>query len=218
MRTSSRPIRATAGWWWAGCCAAWCSPPISARSRCCCRATSRARAARCTSATSARAHTALPFLIFDADPYMVIDGGGRLRWILDAYTATTRYPYAQPLSNGVNYMRNSVKVVIDAYDGSVTAYQADSADPLVRTFAKIFPGIFHPLDSMPADLRAHLRYPEDLFHVQTRSEEHTSELQSLAYLVCRLLLEKKNTWPQYTVVYMLNPLTLGSLYGLKLVT
>src|SRR6266699_2318910 len=114
-----------------------------------------------------RAHTALPFLIFDADPYMVIDGGGRLRWILDAYTATTRYPYAQPLSNGINYMRNSVKVVIDAYDGSVTAYQADAAYPLVRTFAKIFPGIFHPLDSMPADLRAHLRYPEDLFHVQT---------------------------------------------------
>ncbi len=114
-----------------------------------------------------RARTALPFLIWDADPYMVIDGGGRLRWILDAYTATTRYPYAQPLSNGVNYMRNSVKVVIDAYDGSVTAYQADSADPLVRTFAKIFPGIFHPLDSMPADLRAHLRYPEDLFHIQT---------------------------------------------------
>ena len=114
-----------------------------------------------------RAHTALPFLIFDADPYMVIDGGGRLRWILDAYTATTRYPYAQPLQNGINYMRNSVKVVIDAYDGSVTAYQADAADPLVRTFANIFPGIFHPLDSMPADLRAHLRYPEDLFHVQT---------------------------------------------------
>src|SRR5437870_8103564 len=114
-----------------------------------------------------RAHTALPFLIWDADPYMVIDGGGRLRWILDAYTATTRYPYAQPLSNGVNYMRNSVKGVIDAYDGSVTAYQADAADPLVRTFAKIFPGIFHPLDSMPGDLRAHLRYPEDLFHLQT---------------------------------------------------
>ena len=114
-----------------------------------------------------RAHTALPFLIFDADPYMVIDSGGRLRWILDGYTATTRYPYAQPLSNGINYMRNSVKVVIDAYDGSVTAYQADAADPLVCTFAKIFPGIFHPLDAMPADLRAHLRYPEDLFHVQT---------------------------------------------------
>jgi len=114
-----------------------------------------------------RARTALPFLMFDADPYMVIDAGGRLRWILDGYTATTRYPYSEPLQNGVNYMRNSVKVVIDAYDGAVTAYLADRTDPLVRTFAKIFPGIFQPLDSMPADLRAHLRYPEDLFHVQS---------------------------------------------------
>ena len=114
-----------------------------------------------------RARTALPFLMFDADPYMVIDAGGRLRWILDGYTATTRYPYSEPLQNGVNYMRNSVKVVIDAYDGTVTAYLADPTDPLVRTFAKIFRGIFQPLDSMPADLRAHLRYPEDLFHVQS---------------------------------------------------
>jgi uncharacterized protein len=115
----------------------------------------------------ARARMALPFLLFDSDPYMVIDDAGRLKWILDAYTATTRYPYSQPLRNGVNYMRNSVKVVIDAYDGSVSAYLADPADPLARTFAKIFPGIFQPLDSMPADLRAHLRYPEDLFLVQS---------------------------------------------------
>src|SRR5438034_744968 len=114
-----------------------------------------------------RARTALPFLMFDADPYMVIDASGRLRWILDGYTATTRYPYSEPLQNGVNYMRNSVKVVIDGYDGTVTAYLADPTDPLVPTFAKIFAGIFQPLDSMPADLRAHLRYPEDLFHVQS---------------------------------------------------
>ncbi|HEV8263802.1 MAG TPA: UPF0182 family protein [Gemmatimonadales bacterium] len=114
-----------------------------------------------------RARMALPFLIFDRDPYIVIDDAGRLRWIIDAYTATSRYPYAQPLANGINYMRNSVKVVIDAFDGTVTAYLADPADPLVRTFAKAFPGIFQPLDSMPADLRAHLRYPEDLFHVQS---------------------------------------------------
>jgi len=114
-----------------------------------------------------RARTALPFLLFDGDPYMVIDAAGRLHWILDAYTATSRYPYAQPLRNGVNYMRNSVKVVIDAFEGSVTAYLADPADPLVRTFAGIFPGIFESLDSMPADLRAHLRYPEDLFRVQS---------------------------------------------------
>src|SRR5256712_4493068 len=114
-----------------------------------------------------RARTALPFLLFDDDPYLVVSDSGRLRWILDAYTATSRYPYAQPLDNGINYMRNSVKVVIDAFDGSVTAYLADPRDPLVRTLAKVFPGIFQPLDAMSADLRAHLRYPEDLFRVQT---------------------------------------------------
>jgi uncharacterized membrane protein (UPF0182 family) len=114
-----------------------------------------------------RARTALPFLVFDRDPYLVIDDAGRLRWILDAYTATRRYPYAQPLPDGTNYLRNSVKVVIDAYDGTVTAYQADAADPLVRTLAKVFPGIFQPLDAMPADLRRHLRYPEDLFRIQS---------------------------------------------------
>src|SRR5512135_121695 len=114
-----------------------------------------------------RARTALPFLIFDHDPYLVVGDSGRLRWILDAYTATSRYPYAQPLDDGTNYVRNSVKVVIDAFDGTVTAYLADPADPLVRTLAQVFPGIFQPLDAMPADLRAHLRYPEDLFRMQT---------------------------------------------------
>ncbi len=114
-----------------------------------------------------RARTALPFLLFDNDPYLVVGDSGRLRWILDAYTATSRYPYAQPVDDGTNYVRNSVKVVIDAYDGSVTAYLADAADPLAHTLAQVFPGIFQPLDAMPADLRAHLRYPEDLFRMQT---------------------------------------------------
>src|SRR5437870_1899374 len=114
-----------------------------------------------------RARTALPFFSFDGDPYLVVTDSGRLRWILDAYTATSRYPYAQPLADGTNYMRNSVKVVIDAFDGTVTAYLADPRDPLVLTLAKVFPGIFQPLDAMSADLRAHLRYPEDLFRVQT---------------------------------------------------
>src|SRR2546430_274852 len=79
----------------------------------------------------------------------------------------SRYPYGQPLSDGTNSMRNSVKVVIDAFDGTVTAYLADPRDPLVLPLAKVFPGIFQPLDAMSADLRAHLRYPEDLFRVQT---------------------------------------------------
>ncbi len=114
-----------------------------------------------------RARKALPFLLFDSDPYLVVTDAGRLQWILDAYTATTRYPYSQPIANGTNYLRNSVKVVIDAYDGTVTAYLADPADPLIQTLAKVFPGILQPLDAMPPDLRAHLRYPEDLFRVQT---------------------------------------------------
>ncbi len=116
---------------------------------------------------SERAAKALPFLRWDADPYMVIRDDGRLQWILDAYTATNRYPYAQPVGAGINYLRNSVKVVIDAYDGSITAYLAEPTDPLIQTYAKIFPGIFTPLADMPEDLKAHIRYPEDLFRIQT---------------------------------------------------
>ncbi|HEX6059834.1 MAG TPA: UPF0182 family protein [Gemmatimonadaceae bacterium] len=114
-----------------------------------------------------RAARALPFLRFDGDPYLVVTDSGHLKWILDAYTSTDRYPYAQPLTDGTNYMRNSVKVVIDAYHGDVTAWLADPADPMIRTLARIYPGMLRPLGEMPADLRAHLRYPEQLFRAQT---------------------------------------------------
>ncbi len=114
-----------------------------------------------------RAAKALPFLTFDRDPYLVIAADGKLKWILDGYTSTDRYPYAQRLSDGTDYMRNSVKVVIDAYDGSVKAYISAPNDPLIRTWARIFPGILQPLDSLPADLRAHLRYPDRLYTIQT---------------------------------------------------
>jgi uncharacterized protein len=114
-----------------------------------------------------RAGRALPFLRFDRDPYMVLGADGRLRWIADAYTVSDGYPYAQPVDDGTTYMRNSVKLVIDAYDGTLTAYVSAPADPLIRTWARVFPGIFVPLDSMPADLRAHLRYPDDLYRIQT---------------------------------------------------
>jgi hypothetical protein len=114
-----------------------------------------------------RARTALPFLLWDADPYLVIAEDGRLVWMLDAYTGSNRYPYAQPIGDGTTYLRNSVKATIDAYDGTLTAYVADSADPIIRTYQKIFPGLFRPLDEMPADLRLHLRYPDDIFRIQT---------------------------------------------------
>ena len=114
-----------------------------------------------------RASRALPFLRFDRDPYLVIGTDGRLRWIADAYTTSDRYPYAQPAGDGTTYMRNSVKLVIDAYNGTLTAYLSAPADPVIRTWARVFPGIFVPLDSMPAELRAHLRYPDDLYRVQT---------------------------------------------------
>ncbi len=116
---------------------------------------------------TARAKKALPFLRFDRDPYLVIAADGTLKWIADAYTTSDRYPYAQRLTDGTTYMRNSVKLVIDAYDGSLTAYLSAPADPLIRTWARIFPGIFVPLDNMPADLRAHIRYPDDIYRVQT---------------------------------------------------
>jgi uncharacterized membrane protein (UPF0182 family) len=87
--------------------------------------------------------------------------------MLDAYTSSTRWPYAQPLQDGTNYMRNSVKVAIDAYDGTVGAYLADPGDPVVRTYLAIFGPIIKPLAAMPADLRRHMRYPGDLFRVQT---------------------------------------------------
>lgn len=114
-----------------------------------------------------RASKALPFLVWDNDPYMVITEDGRLKWILDAYTMGNRYPYSTPMADGVNYMRNSVKVVIDAYDGDLNAYIADPNDALIRTYAAIFSGVFLPLDEMPDDLRAHIRYPQDLFVLQT---------------------------------------------------
>jgi uncharacterized protein len=114
-----------------------------------------------------RVRQAAPFLRFDHDPYLVIAADGRLVWIVDAYTTTDRYPYAQP-DRGLNYIRNSVKATVDAFDGKVVFYIADPSDPLIRTWARAFPGLFTPMDRMPEDLRPHVRYPEDLFSLQAR--------------------------------------------------
>ncbi len=140
-----------------------------------------------------RAAKALPFLRWDADPFIVLTDDGRLKWMLDAYTVTGRYPYSQPVAGGVNYMRNSVKVVVDAYDGDVTAYIAEPDDPIVQTYAKIYPGVLNPIEDMPADLRAHVRYPEDLFRAQTDlyAVYHMDEPD--------LFYHREDTWQKPTV-------------------
>jgi len=110
-----------------------------------------------------------PFITFDRDAYVVIAQGGRLFWIVDGYTNSDRFPYSEPLRRqGTNYVRNSVKAVIDAYNGTVEIYMSDSTDPIIQSFGKIFPQVFKPLDAMPDDLRAHVRYPQDLFTIQAQ--------------------------------------------------
>ncbi|MBA7667421.1 hypothetical protein ES703_75509 [subsurface metagenome] len=111
-----------------------------------------------------RVNRLAPFLMLDSDPYLVVREG-RLSWIQDAYTTTDRYPYSQPLG-GINYIRNSVKVVIDAYDGNVTFYVTDPEDALIQTYQAIFPKLFVSAGEMPESLRAHLRYPEGMFNIQ----------------------------------------------------
>ncbi len=106
-----------------------------------------------------------PYLKYDRDPYPVV-AGGRIYWIWDAYTASDRYPYAEPHGR-LNYIRNSVKVVVDAYEGGIAFYISDPADPVVKTYSKIFPNLYRPLAEMPPELRSHIRYPVDLFQMQS---------------------------------------------------
>jgi len=107
-----------------------------------------------------------PFLRADYDPYLVITEAGRLVWIIDGYTVTDKYPYSEPTGRLGNYIRNSVKATVDAYDGTVKLYISDPADPIIQTYNRIFPGAFLKLEEMPADLLAHIRYPHGLFAVQ----------------------------------------------------
>lgn len=106
-----------------------------------------------------------PFLALDNDPYIVI-ADGRLVWVQDAYTFSDRFPYSEPL-NGVNYIRNAVKIAIDAYDGTVNYYLSDPDDPIIQTYSQAFPGLFKSFDEMPETLQEHIRYPEDLFRLQS---------------------------------------------------
>ncbi|HEX8179367.1 MAG TPA: UPF0182 family protein [Pyrinomonadaceae bacterium] len=120
----------------------------------------------------ARTQALAPYLIYDNDPFIVVGADGRLVWMLDAYTATDRYPYARHVEaeqQRVNYLRNSVKVTIDAYNGDVQFYVFDEQDPLLAAYRNIFPTLFRPAAQMPADLRAHVRYPDALIQTQGAS-------------------------------------------------
>jgi uncharacterized membrane protein (UPF0182 family) len=116
--------------------------------------------------TQQRINRLAPFLRLDRDPYLVVSDG-RLIWLQDAYTTSDALPYSQQnRPAGINYIRNAVKIAVDAYDGTVTFYIADTEDPIIQTYQRIFPSLFQPLDAMPAGLRQHIRYPEDLFILQ----------------------------------------------------
>lgn len=117
-----------------------------------------------------------PFLHFDSNPYIVAEDVGSeqfpghksdLYWIVDAYTVSDHYPYSDTGMEGINYIRNSVKVVIDAYNGTVNLYVADPGDPIIVKWSKIFPQMFKPLEAMPVNLRNHIRYPVDFFNIQS---------------------------------------------------
>lgn len=112
-----------------------------------------------------RVREVAPFLRYDQDPYIVVDNTGRLFWLIDAYTVSNKFPYSEPLGT-VNYIRNSVKIVINAYDGTMRFFLVLPDEPIAAAYARIFPTLFSPLDEMPADLLDNIRYPSDLFTVQ----------------------------------------------------
>ncbi|MGH9486259.1 MAG: UPF0182 family protein [Terriglobales bacterium] len=118
-----------------------------------------------------RVETIAPFLTYDSNPYLVIDSRGHLFWMIDAYTTSQLHPYSEPIQIGdqeVNYIRNSVKITIDAYNGTVHFYVFDNKDPVLRAYRNVFPHLFLPRSAMPKDLLAHIRYPRALFEAQAQ--------------------------------------------------
>ena len=115
---------------------------------------------------SGRVKALAPFLTMDEDPYPVVDGSGKLWWLQDAFTTTDRYPYSTFTGSGFNYIRNSVKAVVDAFSGEVSIYVVDPNDPLLQMYRRAFPELFLDFDEMPSELQAHIRYPNGLFSVQ----------------------------------------------------
>ena len=155
-----------------------------------------------------RVQMAAPFLNFDEDVYIIIDDAGRLKWIADGYTTSEWFPYSQ-YSGGINYIRNSVKAVVDAYDGSVKLYITDDGDPIIKSYERIYPTLFEPA-RLPADLARHLRYPQKVFKIQSEimKQYHTASVSEL-YEKRKVLVDSKEKYdsektvsvsPYYTVI------------------
>ncbi len=146
-----------------------------------------------------------PFLKYDSDPYLVVVEG-RLKWIQDAYTVTSMYPYSEPYGRPyvreMNYMRNSVKAVMDAYDGTIELYVWDETDPIIQTYRNIFPGLFKQASEMPESLRAHVRYPMDLFRTQSAlyNSYHMTSPQ--------VFYNREDVWEPATEIYGVSERTL----------
>ena len=146
-----------------------------------------------------------PFLRLDPDPYLVV-ANGKLWWMQDAYTVTDRYPYSFKHADGFNYIRNSVKVVIDAYEGTVTFYQVDTQDAIINTYARIFPGLLQPFSAMPPALRAQVRYPAGLFNVQ-------EEVYRLYHVTDpRVFFTREDTWSRPSEIFYDAPLPMEAYY------
>jgi hypothetical protein len=154
-----------------------------------------------------RVNKIAPFLGYDKDPYMVISKEGKLFWIQDAYTISSNYPYSTPVAGGYfNYIRNSVKVVIDAYNGSMDFYIIDQKDPVAEVYKNIFPQLFKKFDQMPEDLKEHIRYPKDLFQVQ-------AELYSTYHMMDPdVFYNKEDYWNVPNEIYAENEIKMEPYY------
>src|SRR4030042_683114 len=158
-----------------------------------------------------RVKTVAPFLLFDEDPYLIVTKDGRLVWIADAYTVSSRMPYSKPIERRVNYIRNSVKVVIDAYNGSIDFFVGDPSDILIKVYSKIFPDIFKSLNEMPDELRQHIRYPHRLLQIQA------SMFAAYHMTDPKVFYNKENLWevPAFGEIIMAPYYTIMKLPGEK---
>lgn len=154
-----------------------------------------------------RVRKIMPYLEYDSDPY-IVTADGKLYWMLDAYTTSSRYPYSEPfdVATGTNYIRNSVKVVVDAYNGTTNYYLVDNEDPIANTYKKIYPKLFKDFEEMPKSLQAHVRYPNALFNIQanTYKKYHMTDVN--------VFYQKEDMWDIADEIYGVKETTMTPNY------